>query len=85
LRLRFKARQVFLVLGTSDGKPKTATLRLNSEPIGGQGGKDVAKGKVTVDRQALYELVNRNDSREGQLDIIADSPGIEMYVFTFGD
>ena len=84
LRLNFKARKVFLVLGTASGKAIRATLSLNGKPIGDPAGKDVAGGTVTVQRNTLYELIDQKDFQSGLLEIRASEPGLEVYAFTFG-
>ena len=84
LRLNFNAKKVFLVMGTLDGSPAKITLTLNGEAIGDQSGKDVQNGEVTINGHALYELVNQTKFQNSLLEIAAQSPGIEMYAFTFG-
>ena len=84
LRLSFKARKVFLVLGSADGKPVRVTIRLNGEPVGGNAGKDAPAGVVTVGRNTLYELIDQKTPKSGLLEIEADAPGLEAYAFTFG-
>ena len=49
LRLNFKARKVFLVLGTASGKPVHVSLSLNGAAVGGNAGKDAEGGVVTVE------------------------------------
>ncbi|MEJ0010513.1 MAG: hypothetical protein WDN72_08490 [Alphaproteobacteria bacterium] len=85
IRLNFRARHVYLVLGTKTGKPIPVSLTLNGRPLGDNAGKDVAKGILTVDRHTLYELVDQGRAKEGVLDIMASKPGLEAYAFTFGD
>lgn len=84
LRLNFKARKVFLVMGTATGKAIQATLSLNGKPVGGNGGKDTADGTVTIQRNTLYELIDQKDFQNGLLEIKAGAPGLEVYAFTFG-
>ncbi len=84
LRLNFKARKVFLVLGTATGKVTHATLTLNGMPVTSQAGKDAPGGEVTVQRNTLYELIDQKDFQNGLLEIKAGSPGLEVYAFTFG-
>ena len=85
LQLNFTAGKVFLVLGTKDGKPVTATITLNGEPLSSAAGKDSPNGKMTVDHHAVYELVNQSKVRNGLLEITANTPGLEAYAFTFGN
>lgn len=84
LRLNFKARKVFLVLGTAGGKPVRVTLKLNGEAVGNNAGKDAAAGVVTVERNTLYELIDQQSPKNGLLEIETDAPGLEAYAFTFG-
>lgn len=84
LRLNFKARKVFLVLGTSSGKPVHVSVRLNGETVGPNAGKDVPGGVLTIERNTLYELIDQKTPKNGLLEIISDSPGLEAYAFTFG-
>ncbi|MFH1495316.1 MAG: cytochrome c biogenesis protein DipZ [Pseudomonadota bacterium] len=84
LRLAFKARKVFLVLGTSSGKPAHVTVRLNGAAIGHDAGKDAPGGVVRVERNTLYELIDQKTPKNGLLEIQSDSPGLEAYAFTFG-
>lgn len=84
LRLGFMARKVFLVLGTAPGKPVRATVTLNGEPVGSNGGRDAPGGVVTVNRNTLYELIDQKMPKSGLLEIETDAPGLEAYAFTFG-
>jgi cytochrome c biogenesis protein CcdA/thiol-disulfide isomerase/thioredoxin len=84
LRLNFKARRVFLVLGTASGKPVHVSLKLNGEAVGNNAGKDAPAGAVTVDRNTLYELIDQKTPKNGLLEIETDAPGLEAYAFTFG-
>ena len=84
LRLNFKARKVFLVLGTATGKPVHATLSLNGEAVGVNAGKDAPAGAVTIERNTLYELIDQKSPRNSLIEIKSDAPGLEAYAFTFG-
>ncbi len=84
LRLDFKARKVFLVLGTATGKPAHASIRLNGEAVGPNAGKDAPGGALTIERNTLYELIDQKTPKNGALEIQSDSPGLEAYAFTFG-
>ena len=84
LRLNFKARKVFLVLGTASGKAIHVTLSLDGKQLGSNAGKDAPKGIVTVERNTLYELVDQKDFENRLLEIKSDAPGLEVYAFTFG-
>jgi cytochrome c biogenesis protein CcdA/thiol-disulfide isomerase/thioredoxin len=84
LRLNFKARKVFLVLGTASGKPLHATIRLNGEAPGGNAGHDAPGGVVTIGRNTLYELIDQKSMKNSLLEIQSQEPGLEAYAFTFG-
>ncbi|MCE5180605.1 MAG: cytochrome c biogenesis protein DipZ [Betaproteobacteria bacterium] len=84
LRLNFKARKVFLVLGTASGQPAHASLKLNGKEVGGDAGKDAPSGRLTVERNTLYELIDQKQIKDGVIEIQSDSPGLEAYAFTFG-
>lgn len=84
LRLNFKARKVFLVLGNASGKPVRATVTLNGEPAGNNAGRDASGGVLTVERNTLYELIDQKAPRNGLIEIRSDGPGLEAYAFTFG-
>jgi cytochrome c biogenesis protein CcdA/thiol-disulfide isomerase/thioredoxin len=84
LRLDFNARKVFLVLGTSTGKPVRVSIRLNGAAAGDYAGKDAPGGVVTVERNTLYELIDQKAPKNSVLEIITDAPGLEAYAFTFG-
>jgi thiol-disulfide isomerase/thioredoxin len=83
LRLNFAAKKVFLVLGAG-GKPVHLRVMLNGKPVTAGAGADVKDGVVTVDRDALYELINQGESKNGLLEISADGPGLRAFAFTFG-
>jgi cytochrome c biogenesis protein CcdA/thiol-disulfide isomerase/thioredoxin len=92
LRLSFKAKKVFLVMGATDNRPQKVTLKLNGAALSeAAAGKDVLRNvltndsTVTVGGHALYELVSQPTPENGLLDITAEGPGIEMYAFTFGE
>ncbi len=75
IRYNFTAGKVFLVLGTQDEKPVTVELKLNGKP----------HGNITVDKHTLYTLIEQSEPKNGLLEIIANSPGLEAYAFTFGN
>jgi cytochrome c biogenesis protein CcdA/thiol-disulfide isomerase/thioredoxin len=69
LRLRFRARNVFLVLG---GRGRVDVL------VDGN-----REGRVRVAGYRLYTLLSGRDAREGLLEL-RFSPGLRAYAFTFG-
>jgi len=84
LRYNFVAGRVFLVLGSTDGKPVQVRLTLNGKPLGDKAGKDVKNSSLTVDRETLYELVNQGGVSNGILELEAVEAGLQAYAFTFG-
>ncbi len=84
LRLNFKSRRVFLVLGSASGKPVEVTLTLNGEAVGGSAGKDAPNGTLNIGRNTLYELIDQQTPKNSLLELRSDDPGLEAYAFTFG-
>lgn len=84
LRLSFKARKVFLVLGTASGRPVRVSLMLNGKTVGSHAGSDAPSGTLVVGRNTLYELIDQQTMQEGLLELRAEEPGVEAYAFTFG-
>ena len=72
LHLRFRARKVFLVLG-SPGHAREVTVSVDGE----------ASGTVAVRGHRLYELVSRQ-KRGRDLLTLHMEPGTQAYAFTFG-
>lgn len=84
LQLRFGARRVFLVLGSSGGKARDVGVLLDGKPVPRQlAGKDVAAGAVTVTGQRLYRLVDMPATGRHLLTLRVP-PGVSGYAFTFG-
>jgi cytochrome c biogenesis protein CcdA/thiol-disulfide isomerase/thioredoxin len=83
LELNFGARHVYLVLGTSDGKPRRVRVYLDGRPIGAAAGADVRGGGVTVRSQRLYDLVDLPAVGHHVLRL-QPQPGVMGYAFTFG-
>jgi len=85
LRLHFRAKKVFLVLGTTGNKPVHVSLLLNGKPLAANAsGKDVKNADLTVQRHTLYELINQDHFKAGTLEIRSQSSGLSAYAFTFG-
>ena len=83
LELNFGARHVYLVLGTSDGKPRRVRVYLDGRPIGAAAGADVHGGAVSVRSQRLYDLVDLPAVGHHVLRL-QPQPGVMGYAFTFG-
>jgi thiol-disulfide isomerase/thioredoxin len=82
--LHFKSTKVYLVMGSATGQPVKVSLRLNGKPLGGAAGKDAPGGTATVTEHRMYEVVNQGALKDRLLDVVADEPGVQLYVFTFG-
>ena len=83
LSLRFGAKRVFLVLG-STGRARRVKVLLDGSPIRPRdAGRDVRRSRVTVERERLYELVDLEKVGNHTLTLIPES-GIRAYAFTFG-
>jgi thiol-disulfide isomerase/thioredoxin len=84
IEARVTARKVFLVLGSSGGRPRTVEVLLDGRPIGsGEAGADVRSGRVTVREQRLYRLVALPRVEDRRLTLRVP-PGVSGYAFTFG-
>ncbi len=84
LSARFGARRVFLVLGTSDSRPRRVRVLLDGRPItSAAAGGDVRDGVVTVRGQRLYRLVDLPRVERRRLTLRFEA-GVEGYAFTFG-
>lgn len=75
LKLNFTAKNVFLVLGTRDGKPVTASISLNGKK----------QQDITVDHHTLYTLIEQTEAKSGVLELTSATAGLEAYAFTFGN
>ncbi len=81
--LGFRARRVFLVLG-SEGSPGRVDVLLDGEPISKpDAGEDVRGGAATVTNQRLYRLVDLDRAGDHTLELRFE-PGVSGYAFTFG-
>jgi cytochrome c biogenesis protein CcdA/thiol-disulfide isomerase/thioredoxin len=83
LSLDFRARDVFLVMGSSSGRPSVRVL-LDGRPItAAQAGTDVRDATLPVSLQRLYRLVELPRVERHVL-TVAPAPGTTVYSFTFG-
>ena len=79
----FRARRVFLVLGSPDEEREVRVL-LDGKPISARdAGEDVDDGALTVGPQRLYSLVDLPRAGEHTLGLRFDE-GVAGYAFTFG-
>jgi cytochrome c biogenesis protein CcdA/thiol-disulfide isomerase/thioredoxin len=83
LYLNFRAREVYLVLGSPERTRKMEVL-LDGRPISATlAGPDVKGGTVAVGAQRLYRLVSLPKSGDHQLEL-RPAAGTRGYAFTFG-
>jgi thiol-disulfide isomerase/thioredoxin len=84
LRIAFGARRVFLVLGSSGGRPRAVKVALDGRPLPDRlAGADVRGGRAVVRRQRLYRLVDLGRAGRHELELELP-PGVSGYAFTFG-
>jgi cytochrome c biogenesis protein CcdA/thiol-disulfide isomerase/thioredoxin len=86
LSIRFKARDLHLVLGSPDGKPIRFRVTLDGAAPGADHGLDIdAAGNGRVSDHRLYQLVRQKaGAKERTFTITFTDPGVEAYAFTFG-
>jgi cytochrome c biogenesis protein CcdA/thiol-disulfide isomerase/thioredoxin len=84
VKIHFKAGKVFVVMGNAAGIPIKVKLLLNGEVITHEKGKDVVNSVIQVNGHALYQALELQSSTSGILQLLAASPGLEVYTFTFG-
>ncbi len=85
LQLNFEAREVFLVMRSTDGSPHPVEILLNGTPVSEeQKGEDVTDGIVTVQKDRLYKLIKLPNAGRELLELRFPEGNIEVYAFTFG-
>lgn len=83
LTLRFRARRVFLVLG-SPGQTRAVRVLLDGRPVSTRAaGPDVKNGTARIGFQRLYRLLDLPRVEEGTLTVVPQA-GVRGYAFTFG-
>jgi cytochrome c biogenesis protein CcdA/thiol-disulfide isomerase/thioredoxin len=83
LQLRFRARRVYLVMGSA-GSPQAVRVLLDGQPIPrAPAGEDVHEGFTTVGFDRLYRLAELPNVQEHTLTVQVP-PGVAVYDFTFG-
>ncbi|MBI2785352.1 MAG: cytochrome c biogenesis protein DipZ [Legionella longbeachae] len=78
IKIHFKARKVFVVMGNDTTKPIKIKVILTKE------GNKIKEHSLLVNKYSLYEVVSQKQFIDGYLELIADEPGITIYTFTFG-
>jgi len=75
LRLNFNARKVFLVLGTTGGKPVHVALRLNGEAVETMRAKTRLRAWSPSSATRCMKLIDQQSPKNGLLEIETDAPG----------
>jgi len=86
ISIRFKARDLHLVLGSPNGRPVRFKVTLDGQPPGADHGMDIdGAGNGRVSDHRLYQLVRHKDgAKERTFTITFLDPSAEAYAFTFG-
>ena len=86
ISIRFKARDLHLVLGSPDGRPIRFRVTLDGQAPGTHHGMDIdARGNGRVTDHRLYQLVRQKaGAEERTFTITFLDPGVDAYAFTFG-
>lgn len=74
IKIHFYAHKVFMVAGTTQGKPIKVSILLDNKPM----------GSVVVNQHNLYPILVLPSIASGVLELRVSDPGIEIYTFTFG-
>ncbi|MBM3468405.1 MAG: cytochrome c biogenesis protein DipZ [Alphaproteobacteria bacterium] len=85
LKLHFRARKVFLVLGSLTQKPIKARISFKDSAVENYAGEDVQHNEIEVTKDTLYELISLPSLAEGIVEISALDDGLQAYAFTFGE
>lgn len=75
LKIHFRARNVYVVMGNGNHKSITVHLILN--------GKKQDR-TVNVNKESIYTAIALPKEQDGILEIIPETQGLEVYTFTFG-
>jgi cytochrome c biogenesis protein CcdA/peroxiredoxin len=86
LILQFKARDIHLVLGSSERKPLRFRVTIDGQAPGESRGDDIdAEGNGTIEDERLYQLIRLPDgAKEHRLEIEFLDEGAHAFAFTFG-
>jgi cytochrome c biogenesis protein CcdA/thiol-disulfide isomerase/thioredoxin len=86
LSIRFRARDLHLVLGSATDKAVRFRVTLDGASPGTDAGVDIdSDGNGMIRDQRLYQLIrHRESARERTFTITFLDPGAEAYAFTFG-
>ncbi|RMX21070.1 cytochrome c biogenesis protein DipZ [Legionella jordanis] len=84
VKIHFKAKQVFVVMGNATTQPINVKVLLNNALLTAEAARDVHNSNIVVNKDSLYEVISLVNFSEGVLELIASSPGLRVYTFTFG-
>lgn len=85
LRIKFSAKEVYLVLDGPEGATITMTVDGKAVTDSRNGGADVGEaGRVRIDGARLYRLVNMPTFTKGAILDITVPKGVTVNAFTFG-
>ncbi len=81
----YKAKNVYFVTAAPNGPIKIKVTRDGGKPLGAARGADVdANGEATISADRLYQLIGDSAYGVHTLEIEVESPGLQVYTFTFG-
>jgi cytochrome c biogenesis protein CcdA/thiol-disulfide isomerase/thioredoxin len=83
LIIRFFAKKIFMVMGSENETPINVTFKLNGQSLDKNAGKAVKKSECLVNQQTLYEIIALSQYERGELEIISQTPGLQVYAFAF--
>lgn len=79
IKLAFHASKVFIVMGSSTRTPIHISIIVSNAETHSQ-----TQTNLTVTEHTLYPVVNLTSASSRIIELITDSPGLELYTFTFG-
>ncbi|MDH5533893.1 MAG: cytochrome c biogenesis protein DipZ [Candidatus Pacebacteria bacterium] len=81
---RFSAKDVYLVMRSTNGEGSQVKVFLDGEEIGENGGIDVIDSMITVNEDRLYHIVELDKPGTHTLKLEYQDGNIESFAFTFG-
>jgi cytochrome c biogenesis protein CcdA/thiol-disulfide isomerase/thioredoxin len=75
IKLRFNAKNVYAVMGATGNLIKIRLFVSGKSTV----------NKMPVSRNQLYSIVDLDQQAEGEIELTAMKPGLEIYTFTFGN
>ncbi len=85
IKIHFRAKHVYAVMGNTTSTPISVKVLFNGKPIDpAESGMDVKDAAISVTGQRLYEVANFPSVISGEITLIVEGAGVELYTFTFG-